>query len=129
MLPKQDLVPPPRPQLLDKVAWSGVSAFKSCYCCHGTGYVVRVERVLSDPHIFTRPILCKRFGCTAASRVQVTPQIVDDRLTPQECQELHELGLAHWQAADRNWHSGRQRALVEQMSASATKSLRDDNPS
>ena len=126
MLRKKDLVSPPQPQRPDQVAWSGVEAYKSCYCCHGTGYVVRIERILSDPHIFTRPVLCKRVGCTAASKVQVAEQIVDNRLTPQECQELHKLGLADWHSADRNWHESRQRALIEQMSAPATKSLRDE---
>jgi hypothetical protein len=122
---KKDLIFPPQPQLLDKEAWSGVRTYKSCYCCHGTGYVVRTERVLKSPHTFTRPILCKRIGCTAASRVQVNPSIVDDRLTPSECQELHELGLADWQAADKNWHESRQKALLKQMSEGATKRIEE----
>ena len=120
---KDDLIPPPQPQLLDREAWSGVRAYQSCYCCHGTGYLVRVERVLKSPHPFTRPILCQRLGCTAAARVQVDPSIVDDRLTPQECQELHEQGQADWEAADRNWHQNRHQALLNQMIEGATKSL------
>ncbi|MGD2184338.1 hypothetical protein [Lusitaniella coriacea] len=123
---KEDLISPPQSQLLDREAWSGVRAYKSCYCCHGTGYVVRVERVLKLPHPFTRPMLCKRIGCTAVARVQIDPRMVDDRLTPEECQELHELGLVDWQEAERNWHENRQKAQIEKMSEGATKRLGEE---
>jgi hypothetical protein len=120
---KEDLISQPKSQLLDREAWSGVRAYQSCYCCQGTGYVVRVERVLQSTSIFTRPILCKRIGCTAASEVQVDPCLVDDRLTPQECQLLHEQGLADWQAADKLWHQNRQQAKVKELTDQATHSL------
>lgn len=121
--PKEDLISSPQAQSVERVAWSGVKAYATCYCCHGTGYVVRVERVLLSPHTFTRPILCKRLGCTASSKVQNDPSMVDTRLTPTECQELHELGLADWQSADKNWHEQRQQALLLSLSEKATKKL------
>ena len=122
---KQDLIAVPTAQLLTQEAWSGLRAYKRCYCCHDTGYVVRVEKVLKSPHIFSRPILCTRIGCTGSDRVQTDPRIVDDRLTPSECQELHERGLADWQEAGRIWHENRQKELIKKMSSQAVQSLND----
>jgi len=66
---RENPVPVPKAQADDKEAWSALKAYK-CYCCQDTGYVVRIERVLRNPHLFSRPILCQRVGCAASAKVQ-----------------------------------------------------------
>ncbi len=119
---RENPVPAPKAQADDKEAWSGLKAYK-CYCCQDTGYVVRIERVLRNPHLFSRPILCQRVGCAASAKVQDSQSIVDRQLTPEECRELHEIGRDDWLQTEANWHQQRQKALLKLWSEQATKGL------
>ncbi len=119
---RENPVPVPKAQADDKEAWSALKAYK-CYCCQDTGYVVRIERVLRNPHLFSRPILCQRVGCAASAKVQDGQSIVDRQLTPEECRELHEIGRDDWLQTEANWHQQRQKALLMLWSEQATKGL------
>lgn len=120
--PKSDLVYSLKNNQQERLAWSAIRTYQ-CYCCHDTGYVVRVERVLKETHLFTRPMLCKRIGCTAGINVQNDPKVVDTRLTPEECRELHELAKQDWLKSEANWHEQRQQILVKKISEEATKKI------
>lgn len=119
---RENPVPVPKAQADDKEAWSALKAYK-CYCCQDTGYVVRIERVLRNPHLFSRPILCQRVGCAASAKVQDGQSIVDRQLTPEECRELHEIGRDDWLQTEANWHQQRQKALLKLWSEQVTKGL------
>lgn len=119
---KPDLVTPPNPETLDTEAWSATKNYK-CLCCNDTGYVVRIERVLESHSIWSRPILCTRLGCTGSQKVQNTSDICDKRLTPNECQELHEIALEDWRKTEATWHEQRQLKRLQSLSKDATKSI------
>lgn len=123
---KENLIASPKVVKQERLAWSGLQTY-SCYCCHDTGYVVRIERVLQTHHLFSRPILCKRIGCTAAIQVQTNPKIVDTRLTPEECKELHDWGKQDWSESEANWHLSRQQQRIQKMTEQATQGV-DSKP-
>jgi len=96
-----------------------------CHCCRDSGLIVWPDKVIDGYHeLEDLPVLCNRPGCSAAS--QWRGMGLDERISPEVCQLLHDLSVEDWKVTVKlQWSRAKQ--IAEQIHHLAQiKSLRPE---